>query len=276
MAEVTKIINESKEALIAASEEMEKTGHDAETLQKGFAKLAATGALDPEQILEQRQAFSDVLSYISGANASAEDSQRLGEAWADAILRGNIALAKQMDLTDGEINLLRNVNAMVKKGTISGEEGIKRRQDLILKFAGKFKGETERVFSTPTGKIAQMWTQVSNIFENLGQPFIDRSGEMATSFNKIAKEAQPVSTVLAEIVDKRLKGLEDWLNAHPAGELGGRLKTIFEWLEKIQGVWDKINEWKWSPFIALLKLGQAIQGGEPARMPTLPARLPAW
>jgi hypothetical protein len=240
VAETTRIINESKEALIAASEEMEKTGHDAETLQKGFAKLAATGALDPKQILEQRQAFSDVLSYINGANASAEDSQRLGELWADSILRGNIALAKQMDLTDGEINLLRNVNAMVKKGTITGEEGIKRRQDLILKFAKKFDGETKRVFETPTGKIAQMWTQVSNIFENLGKPFIDRAGEMAESFKKIAVEMQPISEKLADIVDVKLKGVSDWLEKN-GDQIPERLDHMITFLERLWGVLDKIR-----------------------------------
>ena len=74
VAEVTADIEESTQALIKASEQMEQTGHDAETLQKGWGKLAATGALDPQQILAQRDAFSDVLSYINGANATAEES----------------------------------------------------------------------------------------------------------------------------------------------------------------------------------------------------------
>ena len=124
---------------------MEKTGHDAETLQKGSPQLAATGALDPKQILAQRDAFSDVFLH-SRRERNRGGKRGLGEQWADAILRGNVALLKRMDLSTGEIELVQNVTKLEKKGAISGEEAIKRRQELLLKFGKKFEGETKRVF----------------------------------------------------------------------------------------------------------------------------------
>ena len=234
VAETAKIVEESTQALIAASEEMESTGHDAETLQKGWAKLAATGALDPKQILEQRDAFSDVLSYMYGANATAEESAQLGEQWADAILRGNLALAKQMDLSTGEIALLQEVTKLEKKGAITGEEGIKRRQALLLKFAKKFEGETKRVFERPSGKIAQMWTQVGNVLETLGQPFIDRAPELSTAFTDLARDIKPTADELARITAEGLKGISDWVKEHKT-EIPQWIDTV---KERLLGVWN--------------------------------------
>jgi hypothetical protein len=274
VAETSKIVEESTQALIAASEAMEQTGHDAETLQKGWAKLAATGALDPKQILEQRDAFSDVLSYVAGANATAEESQQLGEQWADAILRGNIALLKRMDLSTGEIELVKNVTALEKKGAITGEEAIKRRQALLLKFGKKFEGETKRVFETPTGKIRQMWIQVSNIFENLGQPFVDRAGTMADSFKKIAVEMQPISEKLADIVDVKLKGISEWMEKN-GKDIPERLDKFVTALESVWAVLDKIRIVLQTiedfEFGGLLKLYQAVTGQVP---PVRPVQLP--
>jgi hypothetical protein len=234
VAETTAIVRESTAALVAASEVMERSGHDAETLQKGWAKLAATGALDPKQILEQRDAFSDVLSYISGANATAEESARLGELWADAILRGNIALLKQMDLTTGEIELLKNVTKLEKKGSITGEEAIKRRQALLLKFGKKFEGETKRVFETPTGKIQRMWIEVGNVFETLGEPFIDRAPEMATAFTTLAQNIKPAADELARLTAEGLKGISAWFKEHET-DLPQWIRTIEE---RLKGVYD--------------------------------------
>ena len=240
--EVTRIVEESTQALIAASEVMEQTGHDAETLQKGFAKLAATGALDPKQILEQRDAFSDVLSYIAGANATAEESAHLGEQWADAILRGNVALLKQMDLSTGEIALVQKITKLEKEGSISGEEAIKRRQDLVLKFARKFEGETLRVFERPSGKIQRMWIEIGNVFETLGKPFIDRAPELATAFGDMAKSIKPAADELARITAEGLKGITSWFEAHKA-EIPLWIKNIEDALKRVYDLlmlFDKI------------------------------------
>ena len=258
-------INESTLALIAASEQMEKTGHDAESLQIGFAKLAATGALDPKQILAQREAFSDVLSYISGANATAEESAGLGELWADAILRGNIALLKQLDLSTGEIALFQHINKLIKEGTITGEEGIKRRQDLLLKFGKKFEGETKRVFEKPSGKIQRMWIQVGNVFENLGKPFIDRAPEMAQAFTTLAEDIKPAADQLARLTAEGLKGISDWFKEHKT-DIPVWLKTIED---RLKGVYDVLTLINKVP--VLFDLPAAIKRWmQPARLGQLP------
>ena len=193
------------------------------------------------------------MSYINGANATAEETAQLGEQWADAILRGNVALAKQMDLSTGEIELIKNVTALEKKGAISGEEAIKRRQALVLKFAKKFEGETVRVFQRPSGKIAQMWTQVGNVLETLGEPFIERAPEMAASFKKIAVEAEPVARELAKMTGEALKNFAKWLEEGGAstivknlGHIVTGLKGIEEWLNKINDAATKHDSvWQW-------------------------------
>jgi hypothetical protein len=165
----------------------------------------ATGAVAPKEMGQMAGAFSDVLSYIYGANAAQAESEELGAAWADTIMRGTIALAKRMDLSDAEIDLIQKVNKLREDGEITAEEAIKRRTALMLKFAKKFEGETTRAFATPSGRVAQMWTQVSNIFEELGAPFVARAPEFAESFAKIAVEIKPIAEDLAPKISAWLK-----------------------------------------------------------------------
>ena len=266
--EVNRIIAENVQMLIQQSEQMEKTGHDAETLQAGWDKMIGARALTPKQISEQRKGFSDILSYMYGANATQEESVELGAMWSDLILQGNQALAKRLDLSQGQLLRLRKINMAVRKGEITAEEGIKRRQAFMVEAAETMAGETERVFEKPSGKVAQMWTQVENIFVNLGKPFIDRAPEMATAFSSIATSIQPVAQELAKIVDVHLKGLSDWLAANKT-ELPERLATIVSWLQRIQSIWDKINEIKNTPFTKLMDLWSK-GWGEPTRMAQLP------
>ncbi len=161
--------------------------------------------------------------------------------------------SQAMDLSTGEIELMKNVTKLEKKGAISGEEAIKRRQDLVLKFAKKFEGETVRVFQRPSGKIAQMWTQVGNVFETLGQPFVERAPEMAASFKKIAVEAEPVARELAKMTGEALKNFAKWLEEGGAstivknlGHIVTGLKGIEEWLNKINDAATKHDSiWEW-------------------------------
>ena len=123
---------------------------------------------------------------------------------------------------------MKNVTKLEKKGAISGEEAIKRRQALFLKFAQKFKGETERVFARPSGKVAQMWIQVSNVLEELGKPFIGRAPELAESFKKIAVEIKPIAEELAKIAEQSLKDFNVWLKEGGASTVVKNIKDLVE------------------------------------------------
>ena len=99
-AEVNAIVKESTQALIGLSEQMEKTGHDAETLQKGWAKLMATGALSTQANAgTKRGVFGCAQLHGRRERFRGRNRAQLGEQWADAVMRGNLALAKQMDLS---------------------------------------------------------------------------------------------------------------------------------------------------------------------------------
>ena len=213
---------------------MEKTGHDAETLQAGWDKMIGARALTPKQVQEQSKGFSDVLSYMYGANATQEESVELGEMISDLILQGNLALAKRMDLSQAHILQLRKINLQVKKGDISAEEGIKRRQQFFVAAARTMAGETERVFDKPSGKIAQMHIQIQNLLENMGKPFVAKAGTMAESFREMSVSLGPVTEVLAKIVDEQLANLAKWLADHK-GALPGWLNTV---TERLKGVYD--------------------------------------
>ena len=241
VAEVAAMVEESTQSLIAASEQMEKTGHDAETLQKGWAKLAATGALDPKQILENGTLSRTCFPTSTGQMLRRKKAAALGEQWADAIMRGNIAILKQMDLSTGEIELVKNVTKLEKEGSISGEEAIKRRQALVLKFAKKFEGETKRVFETPTGKIKQMWIQVGNVFENLGEPFIARAPEMAKAFTTIAENIKPAADELARITAEGLKGISEWFEENKE-EIPKWFKFVEEGLGRVYNLLSSIGK----------------------------------
>ena len=262
--DAARILEANTKALIAQSEQMEKTGHDAETLQAGWARLTGSLALSPAQMSQHRKGFSDILSRLYGANATREDAIALGEQESALINTGNLALARRLRLADGQINKIRAINRQVRKGEITQEQGIKRRRDLLTDIEKTFAGETERVFSKPAGKVAQMWTQVGNLLENIGKPFVDRAPEMAESFREIAISVGPLSEKLAVLTNEYLAGIAAFFKEHK--------NAIPAWIDRVG---DALYKTMW-PLLQTYNLVKKVNDlfqkglGEPARMGQLP------
>ena len=258
--EVNRIIAENVEMLIKQSEQMEKTGHDAETLQAGWEKMIGARALSPEQVKEQAQGFSDMLSRLYGANATQEESVELGQMVTDLILEGNLALVKRLDLGQAHLMELKKINKLVQKGEISAEAGIKRRQKLVERAAKTLEGETARAMEKPSGKIAQMHIQIENLLENMGKPFVKNAGSMADSFRDISVALGPTSETLAKIVDVQLKALAKWLAEHKAeipewlNNTWRTLKDIDTACASINKILTAIDDLTFGPLLKLLNL----------------------
>ena len=223
--ELNKILQANQDALIALAEKMEKTGHDAETLEAGWAKMLDAMAFSPEQMKLNAKAFSDVLSFMYGANATAEESIQLGEEWTATINQGSPAFLRRIKAERSYMNLLRKINKEERKGVITAEEAIKRRQRLSIRAAERVAGETEKVFARRSGKVAHMWTSIGNLFENMGKPFIARSGEIAESIDKISVGLGPTSEKLAIISETYLKDIANWVTENK--------DSIPGWIERI-------------------------------------------
>ena len=94
----------------------------------------------------------------------------------------------------------------------------------------RVEGETARRFATASGKIAQARTQLGNIWETLGKPFIERAGSFADSFGKMAVAAQPLAETLAAKIAPQLEKIAAWFEEH--------MPDIIDWIERFAVVWD--------------------------------------
>lgn len=223
----TRTVEEQTQALIKQAEVMEKTGHDAETLQTLYAKIFASGTKDmpsilsPKQVEENASALSDMLSKVEGLRPGFEGASEAGEMLTKAIRGGSPELLKRLDAGKEEIKAFRKLTSEAE------------RRLFILKQIAKLQGETQRIFITPAGIMAQAETQRGNIFESLGNldpqkakklgeayrelwinlgKIVDEKviDKLTSAFDKLAKFMDEHSEGIAKAIDSMFKGF-DWL-----------------------------------------------------------------
>lgn len=210
-------LEKAKGSILATADALEKAktgGHDAETMAAGLAELSAV--MDPKLIEKNAKAFSDYLTRTKGVSPSMEDSAAAAQELADVMLKGKGPALDVLNLTREQRKAFANLSPQ-------------KRAVELWKLMGKIQGETERQFSTTTGKVAQARIAFENLLETLGKPFVARAGKIADKLKAIT-----LSPAVQRAVDDLAESFDKLLDSIDEKTIDAKIKSITDSIDKIK------------------------------------------